>query len=147
MGLYCICAVCHSICSSVGPHFVSARYLQRELIEFLPNFVYALILTRFSTQLLQSYGPWLMSEFCSTQYLIDRILPNFVCALKLKRSNLGLVSVILCEFVTELWPLIDVRFSFSAHYLVNKLIGIYLTYQCMSISIQILYWYWHALIS
>ena len=40
---------------------------------------------------------------------MDRILPNFVYALISTRSRLGLLHVIFFNFVTELWPLIDVR--------------------------------------
>ena len=43
---------------------------------------------------------------------MDKILPNFECALILTRSRLGLLPVIFCKFVTELWPSIDVRISF-----------------------------------
>ena len=40
---------------------------------------------------------------------IDRISSKFVYALMLTRSRLGLLPVIFQKFVTELWPLIDVR--------------------------------------
>ena len=43
---------------------------------------------------------------------MERILPNFVYALLITRSRLGLLSVIFRKFVAELWPLIGVRFSF-----------------------------------
>ena len=48
---------------------------------------------------------------------IGRIRPDFVCALILTRSRLGLLPVIFREFVTELVPLIDVRFSFPINIL------------------------------
>ena len=43
---------------------------------------------------------------------MDRISPNFVYAFILTISRLGLLPVIICLFVTELWPLIDVRIVF-----------------------------------
>ena len=54
------------------------------------------------------------SYFVSAQYLeqIDRILPNFVYALILTRSRVGLLHIIFLTFVIELWPLTDVRISF-----------------------------------
>ena len=48
---------------------------------------------------------------------MDRILPNFVCALILTRSSLGLLTFIFRIFVNELWPLIDFRISFLSIYL------------------------------
>ena len=42
---------------------------------------------------------------------VDRISPNYV-AIILTISRLGLLPVIFCLFVTELWPLIDVRMLF-----------------------------------
>ena len=60
--------------------------------------------------------PWLISE-CRFHPIswerIDRIWPNFVCALILTISRLGLLPAIFRKVVTELWPLIDVRFSRS----------------------------------
>ena len=43
---------------------------------------------------------------------MGRILPNCVYALILTRSRLGLLTGFFCKFLTELWPLIDVRISF-----------------------------------
>ena len=43
---------------------------------------------------------------------MHRILPNFVYSLKVTRSRFGLLAIIFCKFVTELWPLIDVRILF-----------------------------------
>ena len=43
---------------------------------------------------------------------MDRISQNAVYAFKLTISRLGLLLVIFCLFVTELWPLIDVRILF-----------------------------------
>ena len=43
---------------------------------------------------------------------MDRISLNFVYAFILIISRLGLLPVIFCSFVTELWPLIDVRIYF-----------------------------------
>ena len=43
---------------------------------------------------------------------MDRISTNFVYGFILTISRLGLLPVIFCLFVTESWPLIDVRFLF-----------------------------------
>ena len=43
---------------------------------------------------------------------MDRISPNFVYAFILTTSRLELFPVIFCLFVTELWPMIDVRILF-----------------------------------
>ena len=48
---------------------------------------------------------------------MDRISPNFVFAFILTISRLGLLHVIFCLFVTELWPLIDVRILFLLNYI------------------------------
>ena len=40
--------------------------------------------------------------------LNDRISSNFLCALILTRSRLGLLSIAFHKFVIELWPLVDV---------------------------------------
>ena len=51
--------------------------------------------------------------FCSLSLeQIDRSSPNFVYAFILTRSRLGLLPVMFCLFVTEMWPLIDVRILF-----------------------------------
>ena len=38
------------------------------------------------------------------------------CALIFTRSRLGLLPVIFLKFITELWPLIDIRISFSLYF-------------------------------
>ena len=43
---------------------------------------------------------------------MDIIGSNFVYTLIWTRSSLGLLTVIFLKFVTECWPLIDVRMSF-----------------------------------
>ena len=43
---------------------------------------------------------------------MGRISPNFVYAFKLTISRFGLLSVIFCLFVTELWSLSDGRILF-----------------------------------
>ena len=53
-----------------------------------------------------------MSEFrfhSISEEQMDRIPPNFVYAFI---SRLELLHIIFCLFVTELWPLIDVRILF-----------------------------------
>ena len=61
-------------------------------------------------------------EFCfhSIRDHIDRISPNFIFALLLTRSRLGLLHIIFVLFETELWPLIYVRIVFLLIYLENK---------------------------
>ena len=44
---------------------------------------------------------------------MDRISPNFVCVFILIRSMLGLLPVLFFIFLTELWPLMNVRISFQ----------------------------------
>ena len=43
---------------------------------------------------------------------MDRLSPNFVYAFMLTISSLGLLPVLFCLFVAELWPLVDVRSLF-----------------------------------
>ena len=69
--------------------------------------------------------------------ILFRILPNFVCALILTWSTLGMLHIIFRTFVQELLPLIYAEIFVSTQYLKN-----YLTY-----SHQILYMhsYWQDL--
>ena len=57
-----------------------------------------------------------MSDFCPAQYLgnneMNRILSNFVIALILTRSRLGLLPFVFHKILSEFWPLLDVRFLF-----------------------------------
>ena len=57
----------------------------------------------------QSYGPWLMSEFCfpliSSEQLMD--FDEILCM----QAVLWLAHEIFLNFSTELWPLIDVKIS------------------------------------
>ena len=50
---------------------------------------------------------------------MDRIGPDFVYALILTRSRLGLLGIIFHKFATELQPLIDVRVSFALNILIT----------------------------
>ena len=71
-----------------------------------------------------------MSEFCFHSISgeqMDRISPNFVYAFILTISRLGFVTV-TCIFVTELWPLIDVRIFFPAQCLQIFLLNIFRTW-------------------
>ena len=64
-----------------------------------------------------------MSEFCFCSISLeqmDRMSSNFVHALILKRSSFGIVTCYFGEFITELWPLIDVRFSFPLNIFRNN---------------------------
>ena len=42
---------------------------------------------------------------------MDRISPNFIYAIILTRSMSGLLHIIFCSFVPELWPLIYSKIS------------------------------------
>ena len=48
---------------------------------------------------------------------MDRISPNFIYALILKRSTLILLHIIFCTFVPELWPLIYSKIPFPLNFL------------------------------
>ena len=64
--------------------------------------------------------PWFFSEsrFRSISLeRIDGIWPNFGYALMLTRSRLGLLRINFHKFITELWPLIDVRILFPLNIL------------------------------
>ena len=50
---------------------------------------------------------------------MDRLLPNFLYALTLTRSRLGLLHIVFLTFVIELWPLIDIRISFPLNILMT----------------------------
>ena len=70
--------------------------------------------TSLFAHLYQSYCPWYTLEFrFSSIYweLIDRISPNLY-AFILTRSSFGLLHIIFCAFVSEVWPLIYARISF-----------------------------------
>ena len=102
---------------------------------------------------LHSVIPWFPLHFHSISWeRFDGIWPNFAHALILTRSRLGLLGVKFRKFVTELWPLIDVRISFwwqnlvapywcqnfvSARYLENKLMEFD--------QILHMHWYWQDL--
>ena len=47
---------------------------------------------------------------------MDRISPNFICALILTRCRFGLLPVIFHKFVIELWALSDVFCSMKSLY-------------------------------
>ena len=54
-------------------------------------------------------------NFVSVQYLenkLTEIHQNFIYALKLTRSRLGLLPVIILQFCKRVMALLDVRFSF-----------------------------------
>ena len=53
--------------------------------------------------------------------VLDRFSLNFIYAFILIRSSLGLLHVIFCTFIPELWPLVYAKKIVSAQYLDNKL--------------------------
>ena len=61
---------------------------------------------------------------------MDRISPNFVYAFILTISRLGLLYVIFCLFVSELWPLINVRILF--------LLNVFTFYCSISLELDLL---------
>ena len=69
---------------------------------------------------------WLMSKFCFSLILWKWIFTdmNFAFMLIFTRSRLGLLRTNSCEFITELWPLLNVSFV-SAQYLEEKWINFY----------------------
>ena len=102
------------------------RSISREQIDRIsPNFIYAFILTRSTLGLLQTCTSVmaidLRLKFVSAQYHKNKftVSPNFIYAFILTRSTLGLLAVIFGKFLTELWPLIEVRISFQLNILRN----------------------------
>ena len=60
----------------------------------------------------------LCQNFISTHYLENKWIEfHQICAFILTISRLGLLPVMFCLFLTELWPLIGVRIFFPAQYL------------------------------
>ena len=51
---------------------------------------------------------------------MDPISPNFIYACILRRFRLGLFPGIFHKFVTECWPLIDIRISYLLNNLEDK---------------------------
>ena len=109
--------VCPSVCPSVIIFFVSAQYLQNSFIEFI-QILYVHwywhdlawdCYTSFFPSLYQSYSPLFTPKFCFRSIsweLLDIFLPNFIYALILTRSSLGLLHVIFWKLVPDLWPFI-----------------------------------------
>ena len=128
--------------------FASAQYLANELIEFHQILYIYWYWQYLGWDLLQSYGPWFMSEFLfTTKFLFrsiswehcDRISPNFMYALILTRSTFGLLHIIFRTFVPELWPLIDAKLSFPLnilnestefHHFIDKIYVGIVTHHC-----------------
>ena len=82
----------------------------------------------------------LLKDFDSLQYLENKLTylsPNFVYALILTRSRLGLLHVIFRSSIPELWPLIYARISLPHKYLEIEMTEFH----------QILHmpWYWQDL--
>ena len=109
-------------------NFVSAQYLENQLVEFPPNFIYASILTRSSLGLLHvifgifvpELWPLIYAKICFHSISweqMDRISLSFIYAFILERSTLGLLHIIFCTFVPELWPLIYSKISFPLNIL------------------------------
>ena len=128
LDLGCLSSVRRFIHSSVHHNFVSAQYLENSFLEFIQIlFVHWYwqdlawdCYKSFCPNMYQSYGPWFTPKFrfCSIFWeQIDRTLPNFIYAIILTRSSLGLLHVIFGSFVPELWPLIYARISFPLNIL------------------------------
>ena len=126
-------------------NFVSAQYLEKKWMEFdrilLMHWYWQHVAWDCQAPIfvnsLQSYGPWMMSEFrfCSISWVcINGFWPNFADALILTTSSLGLLSIHFRQFVTELQPLNDVRISFPLNiFRTNEWI---LTKYCICIDID-----------
>ena len=93
--------------------FISAQYIENKLTEFhqilyMHSYWQSLscdCYTSFFAHLYQSYGPWFRSKFpfhSISWKRIDRISQNFIYALILTRSSLGLLNIIFRTFVPEL---------------------------------------------
>ena len=55
---------------------------------------------------------------------MDIFSPNFIYAIILTRSTSGLLQIIFCSFVTELWSLIYFKISFPLNiFCINKCIS------------------------
>ena len=109
-------------------NFVSTQYLENELMEFhqvlhmhwycqnlgCDYYIYASILQIYN----RVNSHWFESEFSFRAISceqIDRIWQKFAYALT--RSRYGLLLVNIRKFITELWPLIDVRILFPLNIL------------------------------
>ena len=115
-------------------NIVSAQYLNIQLIDKIsPNFIYAFILTRSSSELLHFFLHFLhicatvmaldfRQNFVSAHYLENKLADFhqiFIC-IHIDRSSLGLMHVIFQTFVPELWPLIYPKISFPFNTLRTK---------------------------
>ena len=63
---------------------------------------------------------YLRQNFVSAQYLDNQLvelLSNFIYAYILTRSMLGVLHIIFCTFVPELWPLIYAKILFPINIL------------------------------
>ena len=67
------------------------------------------------------YWIWVVRHSVRHLEETDRISPNVVYTLILTRSRLGLLHIIFCALVIELWPLINVRILFRISFLLNIL--------------------------
>ena len=101
MSEFCFCAI-----SSDFP----AQYLQ--------NLSFLLHENRCSGDIVRfSDNSSLGQNFVSAQYLENKLTEFHQYAFILTGSSLGLLAFVFCLFVTELWPLIYVRISFSLNIL------------------------------
>ena len=125
--------------------FISAQYLENKCTDF-HKILYMHLLwqdlawdcyTSFRAYLYQSYGPWFMAKFgfCPISWIqIYRFSPNFIYAFILTRSSLGLLHVIFCTFIPELWPLIYTRTSFPLNILRTNSQKLTNLYKCIYID-------------
>ena len=95
--------------------------------------------------LIQSYGPWMTSEFCFCSISwgwINGFSSNFAGALILTASSLGWLSVRFYQFVTELWPLNAVRILFPFNILsMNEwILTIFCSWDCFESILVSLFW-------
>ena len=112
------------------PNFVSAQYLENQLIEFhqiLYMHSYWQDLAwhcykTFSPHLYQSYGPWITPKLCLRSISWEQVVifsPNFIYRLILTRSSVGLLHVIFPKFVPVI-ALIYAKISFPLNILITN---------------------------
>ena len=112
-------------------NFVSPQYLENQSVEFhqilylhssWQDVAWDCYITFFAI-LYKSHGPLFRPKFhfrSNTCKQIDRISPNFIYAFNFARSSLGLLHIISCTFIPELWPLICTGISFPLNILRNN---------------------------
>ena len=106
------------ICKRVMALDWCQNYVTTQYSEKLRPFTACLALQRGFIQILWQF--WIMPKFrfrSISWEKFDRNSPNYICGFVLTRSSLGLLHVIFCTFVTELWPSFYDKISFPLNIL------------------------------